>query len=258
MFDSRAPKLVLLGGDNPTTWIVYNDLVAKYGLFPAIIEKPTSRATLLKTRIRKIGLPRVLSQVGFALLIRPLLFWRDKGRIAYLERKFGMEEMMPMSDAIFHVVSVNQVDCHNLLEAMKPDIVVVNGTRILSKTSLSKIDAPVINTHQGITPGYRGAHGAYWAMVQNDKNHCGVTVHLVDEGIDTGNIISQENIVPEALDSFVTYPYLQTAKALELLKDAIDQLTAKSLQSVPISGASAVWYHPGIFQYIGNAWRGIR
>jgi len=164
-------KILLLGGDNPTTWIIYNELVSQFGLFPVIIEASMPRSTLIKNRIRKIGLARVLSQIGFAIWIRPLLFWRERKRIAFLQRKFGMENHRPHNSVTHHVKSVNDTNCHALIEEFEPDLVIVNGTRILSKKTLAKIDAPVINTHQGVTPGYRGAHGAYWALVQNDKTN---------------------------------------------------------------------------------------
>ena len=83
-------------------------------------------------------------------------------------------------------------------------------------------------------------------------------MHLVDEGIDTGDIIAQANIAPAKNDSFVTYPYLQTAKALDLLVAAIREAMAGKLQSRSITGTSAVWYHPGFFQYILLALRGVR
>jgi folate-dependent phosphoribosylglycinamide formyltransferase PurN len=251
-------KIILLGSNNPTTWIVYNELVEQFGTFPAIIEQPLPRSKLLKTRIRKLGLLRVASQVGFASFLRPILRLRGAARIHYLKKLHGLEAIAPMSDAIQHVESVNGLACHALLDELNPDIVVVNGTRILTRKTLAKLNATVINTHQGITPGYRGAHGAYWALAQNDPKHCGVTVHLVDEGIDTGNIIAQAMIVPDKDDTFVTYPYLQTAKALDLLVQAVRDAISGNLKTRPISGSSAVWYHPGLFQYLGLALRGVR
>ena len=253
-----AKGLLLLGGDNPTTWIVYNELVAEFGQFPAIIEKSVSRRVLLKNRAKKIGASRVVGQILFATLVRPILRWRDAKRIRYLSRLHGLEVAQPISDAIYHVDNVNGQDCHALIEKFKPKIVIVNGTRILNRATLAKLNATVINTHQGITPGYRGAHGAYWALAQNDPSHCGVTVHLVDEGIDTGNIIAQGIIASEAKDSFVTYPFLQTAKALDLITKAVRDVQAGTLETRPISGASMVWYHPGLFEYLGNALRGVR
>ena len=251
-------KIILLGSDNPTTWIVYNELVSQFGAFPGVIEHSMSRSKLLRNRTRKLGFFRVASQIAFALFLRPLLRMRDAGRIEYLKRLNGLEATAPMGDVICHVNSVNGPECHALIEALRPDIVIVNGTRILSRVTLAKLNATILNTHQGITPGYRGAHGAYWALAQDDRSHCGVTVHLVDEGIDTGNIVAQALITPEENDSFVTYPFLQTAKALDLLVDAIKDEMAGRLKTRPISGKSEVWYHPGFFQYIGLALRGVR
>jgi len=251
-------KIILLGSDNPTTWIVYNELVSQFGTFPAVIEHPMSRSNLLRNRMRKLGFFHVASQIAFALFLRPLLRMRDAGRIEYLKRLHGLEATAPMGDAIRHVQSVNGPDCHALIETLQPDIVIVNGTRILGRATLAKLKATILNTHHGITPGYRGAHGAYWALARGDGEHCGVTVHLADEGIDTGNIIAQAMIAPEENDSFVTYPFLQTAKALDLLVDAIKDEMAGRLKTRPISGKSEVWYHPGFFQYIGLALRGVR
>ncbi len=251
-------KILLLGSDNATTWIVYNELVAEFGQFPAIIEESLSRRALLRNRLKKIGLRRVVSQILFAALLRPILRWRDANRLHYLGRLHGLETVRPLSDAIYQVANVNAATCHSLIEKLKPDIVVVNGTRILNRATLAKLNATVINTHQGITPGYRGAHGAYWALTQNDPEHCGVTVHLVDEGIDTGNIIAQGFIAPEKKDSFVTYPFLQTAKALDLIVNAVRDIQNGTLKTKPISGTSKVWYHPGFFEYLGFALHGVR
>jgi methionyl-tRNA formyltransferase len=46
-------------------------------------------------------------------------------------------------------------------------------------------------SHTGITLKYSGVHGAYWALVSNDKENCGVIVDKLDQGIDTGEIITQ-------------------------------------------------------------------
>jgi hypothetical protein len=51
------------------------------------------------------------------------------------------------------------------------------------------MQALFINTHTGITLQYR-VHGAYWVLVSNDKENCGVIVDKLDQGIDT-EIITQ-------------------------------------------------------------------
>ena len=72
MVDQKS-NLVLLGGGNPATWIIYNRLVQEFGPYPAVIESHVSRLAMLRNRFRKLGLSPVLAQVSFVVLIRPVL-----------------------------------------------------------------------------------------------------------------------------------------------------------------------------------------
>ena len=251
------PSLVLLGGNNPTTWIIYNRLVQEFGPFPAVIESHISRLSMLRNRMRKLGLATVLSQVGFVMVIRPLLNYFGRNRIRRICRRFGLERTEPYTSHVIHVDSANGTACEMLLKERRPKVVIVNGTRILRAPILHATDATFINIHQGITPLYRGAHGAYWALSQGDPKHCGVTIHLVDAGIDTGNIIGQAEIAPQTDDNFATYPYLQTAAVIPLLLDAARHALAGTLETTPVQGPSRVWYHPGFFLYLWGRLRGV-
>ncbi len=250
--------LLLIGGDNPTTWIVYNRLVQEFGLFPCIIEDRVSRSTLLRNRARKMGWLPVLDQLAFVALLRPLLRYQAAARVRGICRDNNLETRAPLTPAISRVENINDPDAVARIMAFAPRIVIVNGTRILKPAVLKSVPAVFINTHQGITPRYRGSHGAYWARHENDQGNCGVTVHLVDEGIDTGNIIGQAMIAPSTADGFVSYPYLQTAAALPILQKAITEVREGTLATRAISGPSAAWYHPGATQYLRARLRGVR
>jgi folate-dependent phosphoribosylglycinamide formyltransferase PurN len=255
---SSTPKLLLIGSDNPTTWIVYNRLIREFGLFDAIIENRVSRTALIKVRARKLGWRTVLGQLAFVTLIRPVISYQAAHRIRTICKRNDLEMRAPHSPVITRLININSTEAVSLISAKAPDIVIVNGTRILKKAVLKSTLGVFLNTHQGITPQYRGGHGAYWALFQNDPQHCGVTVHLVDEGIDTGNIVAQAPISPETSDNFVTYPFLQSAAALPLLVTAIQDIAKGTLATRAIQGATAVWYHPGAWQYIKGRWRGVR
>jgi methionyl-tRNA formyltransferase len=69
------------------------------------------------------------------------------------------------------------------------DVIIVNGTRIISSKVLESMPALFINIH-GITLQYGGAWSIL-ALVSNDKENCGVIVDKLDQGIDTGEIITQ-------------------------------------------------------------------
>ncbi|NJM30843.1 MAG: formyl transferase [Rhizobiales bacterium] len=250
--------ILFLGGENPTTWIAYNRLVREFGAFPCIVEERLSRRTMARYRMRKLGILTVASQVAFVALIRPWLSRAAQARIDAICRESDLERTPPMAGHIHHVESVNSAACRDLIGRYNPKVIVVNGTRIIGKGTLASASAILLNTHQGVTPQYRGAHGGYWALYKNDPAHCGVTVHLVDSGIDTGNIVSQALIEPTANDNFCSYPFLQTAAALPLLKQAVADALLGRLESRGPEGTSGLWYHPGFFQYLAARMRGVK
>lgn len=61
--------------------------------------------------------------------------------------------------------------------------------RILPKELLDRIELP-LNIHPGPLPKYRGVRPINWAL-KNGENHHGVTIHRMDEGIDSGPIYGQ-------------------------------------------------------------------
>ena len=75
MLTQAGPRtdIVMLAGENVTSWIVYNYLVARFGPFPVIVEEPVARGAMIRSRIRRLGLVTTLSQVAFVTLIRPML-----------------------------------------------------------------------------------------------------------------------------------------------------------------------------------------
>jgi hypothetical protein len=137
------------------------------------------------------------------------------------------------------VVSVNAPDTIARLQELRPKVVLVVGTRIISRKVLSAVQAPFINYHDGITPKYRGIHGGYWASAQNDLVNFGATVHLVDPGIDTGEVLYQVRLRPSGEDNYATFSNLQLAAALPLLvraaEDAIGGTVTPQTVELPSS-----------------------
>jgi methionyl-tRNA formyltransferase len=59
------------------------------------------------------------------------------------------------------------------------------------KTELIKKFERLCNIHNSPLPKYRGVNPINWALKNNEKSH-GVTLHIVDKGVDTGDILDQE------------------------------------------------------------------
>lgn len=246
-------KIVMLAGPGESTDILFHALDAEFGVHRIFVETPVSQKQLLKRRAEKLGWRTVLGQIAFKLLIAAPLGRAAQSRLHVLKRLHGLNDQPPPPDRTIRVASVNDPACVAALQELNPDVVVVNGTRIIAKRVLTSVPCPFINTHAGITPLYRGVHGGYWALANDDAAHCGVSVHLVDAGIDTGGIIAQALIQPTAADNYATYPLLQLIAGLPLLKAAVRAALTGTIQLRPApEGTSRLWSHPTLADYQAN------
>ena len=245
--------IILLAGEGDSTRIVYHALAQRYSVQCVILEEPVQRGEFLKKRLKRLGWKTVVGQILFRGAVVPWLRWTSAQRIATVLRENGLDRG-PIEEAVLRrVPSVNHESAISHLRDCNPAVVVVNGTRILTEAVLAAVPAPFLNMHAGITPLYRGVHGAYWALAQRDREHCGVTVHLVDKGIDTGGIVAQARIETDPDDNFVTYAYLQVAAGVQLLLRAVEQALSGSLATCPPpAGPSRLWTHPTLSQYLSQ------
>lgn len=252
-------KIVVLATDCETTWMLVNSIRLKYPNLTVGLERPISRLQLLRSRLKSQGAFVVFGQLLFMCYI-PLLRSLTIKRIRSLLEKAEISEKKVPDLAIVKFSSVNTEECRNWLIALNPDLVVINGTRIISSRVLSACSARFLNIHCGITPAYRGVHGGYWALAQRDSCNAGVTVHVVDAGIDTGDIVYQESIQFDSADNFVTYPIRQYIVAIPMLMAAIHDATSGSLKTFKRHDlVSAIWYHPTIWNYFYTLLRyGVR
>lgn len=245
-------KIVMLCNNGTSSAIVFDKLSKKYEIEKVIVEGNVPKSTFLKRRIKKLGIFKVVGQMAFSSLVVPFLKKEAKNRRNEIIQKYDIQtdfEKIHNANTLF-VPSVNSSECIQALKQIKPDIVIVNGTRIISKEVLTSIDATFINMHAGITPKYRGVHGAYWAYYNNDEENAGVTIHLVNEGIDTGSIIYQARIEKNEKDNFTTYTLIQTCVGVEYEINAIEDVINGRLKLTQNDLPSALYTHPTIFQYI--------
>ncbi|HRO39463.1 MAG TPA: formyl transferase [Flavobacteriales bacterium] len=250
--------IVLIGREGDSTNILYNALSASHAV-QVIHEEPPARRKLLRWRVKQVGLFRMCGQLLFQVTVVLPMRRLSAGRRLEIIRESGASTSAPPPGSTSRTPSVNSPGLLAQLKELAPRLVVINGTRILTGRTLAAIGVPVLNVHAGITPKYRGVHGAYWALVNHDRAHCGVTVHLVDAGVDTGGILHQGVIEPTARDNFTTYPLLQLALGSKLLVQAVDEVLSGRTNRIAGPVEDRRWYHPTLWAYIQH-WitRGVR
>jgi methionyl-tRNA formyltransferase len=246
----QQKKIIFLASDCESSRWVYHALQNDFTLEAAVIEQPVSKKKLIKSRLKKIGLLKVSGQIMFSALAVPFLKMKAKKRRAALIDQFKLQADEFDSSKTYRVTSVNDEDCLNAIKLLQPDIIIVNGTRIISKKILQSTNALFINMHVGITPMYRGSHGGYWALYYNDAANFGTTIHLVDAGVDTGAVIKQVFSKPGKEDNFTTYPILQTAIGIVALKETITDLLNGKMQTNTHTEKGNMFYQPTIWQYL--------
>lgn len=80
------------------------------------------------------------------------------------------------------------------IKNFNPDLIILAGfMRILPPNFVRAVSPRLINTHPSLLPLFPGAHAVHDAMVAGAKE-TGVTIHIVDEGVDTGPHLAQAKV----------------------------------------------------------------
>jgi methionyl-tRNA formyltransferase len=247
-------KVVLLTCEDDATRMAARYLAARFPGLAVIVERNAPRSLLLRRRLKRLGFVRVGGQLAFMAFQR-VQRRVSRGRIAEIVRQAQLEPRWPDANELIRVASVNSRECIAHLKRLQPRAILVVGTRIIAEEVLQAVEAPFINYHAGITPKYRGVHGGYWANAEGDPGNFGVTVHLIDKGVDTGDVLYQARLAPSAADNYSTYPYLQLVAALPLLERAARDAATGTLRPQKVDSPSRLWSHPTLWQYVKTGLR---
>jgi Formyl transferase len=248
----RTDKVALLTCESDIGRIAACYLTARFPGLAVVVERSMARSLLLRRRVKRLGLVRVGGQLAFMAFQR-VQRRASRGRIAEIVGQANPP--WPDTSELIRVPSINSPECVAHLKRLRPRAILVVGTRIIAEEVLSAVDAPFINYHAGITPKYRGVHGGYWAKAEGDPGNFGVTVHLIDKGIDTGDVLYQARLGSTAEDNYSTFPYLQLVAALPLLERAAEDAVAGTLRPQKVDLPSRLWSHPTLWQYVKTGLR---
>ncbi|NLY45188.1 MAG: methionyl-tRNA formyltransferase [Tissierella sp.] len=101
-----------------------------------------------------------------------------------------------------------------------------------------------INCHAGKLPFYRGRNVLNWALI-NDEKEFGITVHYIDEGIDTGDIILQRTFEITDNDNYSTLLETAYIQCASILYDAIKLLQFGKVKSIKQSDINRYGFYCG-------------
>jgi methionyl-tRNA formyltransferase len=138
---------------------------------------------------------------------------RPDRKLIELAESHGIEALYP--------ASINSAESLDKIAAFAAELhVSMSYDQILRQNILSLPPRGTLNCHAGALPFYRGRNPLTWAII-NGETEFGITVHWVDLGIDTGDIVRQIKVPIRADDTYATL--LVTAENLcaDVLVEAI-------------------------------------
>ena len=130
----------------------------------------------------------------------------------------------------FKLKNVNSITSLNKILDYDCDILVsMSFNQIFKKDIINLTPIGIINCHAGKLPFYRGRNILNWVLI-NDEKEFGITVHFVDEGIDTGDIILQKTFPITDLDSYKTLLNTSYYACANILYESLVQIAENNFE----------------------------
>ena len=136
---------------------------------------------------------------------------------------------------------INHIELVDYIRKKNFDFVIFTGGGILRKDILSS-GTKFVHFHPGIVPEYRGSTCFYYSIIK--ENNCGVTAFVMNEGLDTGDVIYQKIFekpnhvfIDDVYDSFI-----RSETMVDVLKN--NQLEKKFKKQDQTSGNTFYIIHP--------------
>ena len=176
---------------------------------------------------------------------------RPKGR--------GLKEVAPpvkilaqeLGLPVYQPQKVKDQSFLKILQKLNPDIIVVAAFgQILPKAIIDYPPLKCLNIHPSLLPRYRGAAPLNWTIIRGEKK-TGVTIMLMDEGMDSGDILLQEETPIGAAETYGELHDRLAELGATLLIKTIGQIFDGTIKRIP-QNTSGVTFAPRLKKETGK------
>ena len=110
-----------------------------------------------------------------------------------------------------------------LVESFDPDLVISFGYRhIVRPRILESLGNKILNLHISYLPWNRGADPNFWSWLENTPK--GVTIHLMDAGLDTGAILFQKEVQFNDSETLASSYEILQAEIVDLFQNNLEHI----------------------------------
>jgi methionyl-tRNA formyltransferase len=258
-------RLVVLVSSDTSDIYFANQLIKAFSVAGVIVEKQRNSSAkssrivkALKMTVRPLTLINRIAEEMSKWKIAPYL----NKNVEIDRQQFGKDgETLFVKEGCEVYFTKERKDINaprnvDVIRQLAPDLIAVCGTSILKSAILTIPPRGVVNLHGGLAQEYRGVWTTQWALINDQPEHIGATVHYVNEGIDDGNIIYQGRPVITHDDNPATL-YVKVVKlGIEMMKQAIRDIEGGDVKSYPLTKKGKLYVDKMMTnQELGKAWK---
>lgn len=178
-------------------------------------------------------------------------WWRDKNSFSYTEQYLKKVKKYPdryfiiedLTNKAQYIEDINSDPAIIQLNSNSYDAIVIVGSKIIKRQIVNKFKNKIINYHNGLLPEYRGPYSEFWAIYNNEPHMIGTTIHLIDEGIDSGDILKRRPMSAPYRNLNPVHAHVNNAiQGAELLVEALYDYLYKNLKPSKQDESKARYY----------------
>ena len=143
------------------------------------------------------------------------------------------------SERVINFCNANKIFCfcgnprnskaYSVIKNLSVDIIVsVNYLYLVQSDIINHPKKMIFNIHGSLLPKYRGRAPHIWSIINNEKK-TGITAHVIDEGCDTGDIISQIEINIDDNDTGNDILEKYNSEYFKIIKKVIKKIKSKNI-----------------------------
>lgn len=107
-------------------------------------------------------------------------------------KQSGLKNVNVSQLSTLEAFNINSEEVIDAIQKSKVDYVFIWGVPIVKKNFINAPIKGVLNAHTSMLPEYRGARAEFWQFYNQDFAHAGISIHRVDQNVDTGDILYQK------------------------------------------------------------------
>ncbi|MBA3985168.1 MAG: methionyl-tRNA formyltransferase [Flavobacteriales bacterium] len=157
---------------------------------------------------------------------------KPAGRGRSLKQSAVKEYALSQDLHVLQPINLKSGDFLSELKSLNANLQIVVAFRMLPQLVWKMPEYGTFNLHASLLPQYRGAAPINWVLI-NGETKTGVTTFFINEEIDTGNILLQEEIIIEEEDNARSLHDKLMHLGSDLVLKTVSQIAKKKIQAIP-------------------------